>query len=153
MEFVENTLQEPVDDVLAKPLFCFLGTVSRDGDPRISPLWYLWEDDSIWIIADSDRTYTTRIDRHPPAALAVVDFEVTTGRVVHIGMRGQGRLVPLEQDRVDRLLRRYLGAQKESWDPAFIDLDPDRWQFIRFDPETIVARDQSFSPSLDSQPR
>lgn len=150
MDIVENTLDEPLDAVLKQPLFCFLGSVSREGEPRISPLWYLWEDDSIWIIADSQSTYTTRVERHPRTAVAIVDFDVHTGRVVHIGMRGNATLLALDQDRVDRLLTRYLGPEKSAWDPAFIDLDPDRWEFIRFDPETVVARDQSFTPSLDS---
>lgn len=148
MEIVENTLTEPLDAVLAKPLFCFLGMVSDAGHPRISPLWYLWEAEAIWIIADRDRTYTTRVANHPRTAVAIVDFDVETGRVVHVGMRGEATLEPLDDDRVERLLTRYLGEDTSEWDDAFHDLSPDRWQFIRFTPETVVARDQSFTPSL-----
>lgn len=150
MEVVENTLSDPLDQVLAQPMFCFLAMVSEAGDPRISPLWYLWEDDAIWIIADRDRTYTTRVANHPETAVAVVDFDVETGRVVHIGMRGEAALEPLEDTRVERLLQRYLGAETEAWDEGFHDLSHDRWQFIRFTPRTVVARDQSFTPSLST---
>lgn len=150
MEVVENTLEESLDAVLAKPLFCFLGMVSAAGDPRVSPLWYLWEDEAIWIIADSERTYTTRVERHPTTAVAIVDFEVETGRVVHIGMRGEAEVTPLDRDRVHRLLRRYLGPDESAWDPGFHDLSEDRWRFIRFRPATVVARDQSYTPSLQA---
>ncbi|MFB6104532.1 MAG: pyridoxamine 5'-phosphate oxidase family protein [Halobacteriaceae archaeon] len=148
MEVVENTLAEPLDAVLSKPLFCFLGTLSGTGEPRISPLWYLWEDETVWIIADSERTYTTRVADHPRTALAIVDFDVETGRVVHVGMRGTASVEALDPDRVDRLLGRYLGPETTDWDPRFAGLDSDRWRLIRFEPETVVARDQSFTPSL-----
>jgi len=148
MEVVENTLDEPLDAVLARPLFCYLGTVSKSGDPRVSPLWYLWEDETIWIIADTDRSYTPRVGANPRTALAVVDFDVETGRVVHIGMRGRATVDPLDPERVDRLLARYLGPDTTDWDEGFRDLDPGRWRFIRFSPATVVARDQSFTPSL-----
>lgn len=149
MELVEDTLEESLDAVLAKPLFCFLATLSERGEPRVSPLWYHWEEERIWIIADSESTYTTRVANHSTAAVAIVDFDVETGRVVHIGMRGDARLVDLDLDRVDRLFRRYLGTEKADWDDGFIDLDTERWQFIEFEPGTVVARDQSFAPSLN----
>jgi nitroimidazol reductase NimA-like FMN-containing flavoprotein (pyridoxamine 5'-phosphate oxidase superfamily) len=151
MEIVENTLSVPLDDFLDRPLFCFLGQTTADGQPRVSPLWYLWEGGRLWIIADTvEKSYTARVEQHPETAVAVVDFDVRTGRVEHVGMRGTAELTPLEADRANRLLRRYLGEDTDEWDPGFVDLDDDRWAFIEFRPETVVARDQSFAPSLES---
>ena len=151
MEIVEDTLSVQVGDFLARPLFCFLAQTTADGHPRVSPLWYLWEDERLWIIADTvEKSYTTRVEQRPETAVAVVDFDVRTGRVEHVGMRGTAELTPLEADRTYRLLRRYLGEDTEEWDPGFVDLDDDRWAFIEFRPETVVARDQSFAPSLES---
>jgi hypothetical protein len=148
MEVVENALDVPIDEVLAEPLFCFLGTATPDGHPRVSPLWYLWEDEAIWILGDTEgKSYTTRVVDHPKTALAIVDFDVDTGRVRHVGMRGHATLEPLDDDRVYRLLRRYLGDDREAWDERFAHLDPDRWSFVRVVPGTVVARDQSFVPS------
>jgi hypothetical protein len=150
MEIIENSLDPSLDEFLARPLFCFLGQVSPEGGPRISPLWYLWEDERIWIIGDTvGKSYASRVEQCSETAVAVVDFEVTTGRVENVGMRGRAELTPLEEDRVYRLLRRYLGEDTDEWDPRFADLDDDRWSFIEFAPATVVARDQSFSPSLD----
>lgn len=131
-------------------MFCHLATVSRTGDPRSSPLWYHWEDEALWIIADDERTYTTRIERHPAVAVSVVDFDPTTGRVVHVGMRGTASLEPLDDGIVRRKLTRYLGPDSDAWDPMFHGLDPDRWHLIRVDPETVVARDQTYAGSLSS---
>ncbi|WP_440008049.1 pyridoxamine 5'-phosphate oxidase family protein [Halomicrococcus sp. SG-WS-1] len=150
MEIVENTLDGPLDAVLDRPLFCFLGTASPEGHPRVSPLWFLWEDERVWILGDTEgKSYARRVAERPEVALAVVDFDVRSGRVIHVGMRGEASLEPLDDDRVDRLLERYLGEARSAWDPRFAALDPDRWSFVRVDPDTVVARDQSFSPSLE----
>lgn len=148
MELIEDSLDISIDTFLERPQFCYLANVSQDCEPRVSPLWYLWEDGSIWIIAGTEKSYYQRVLENPPTAIAFMDFDVTTGRVHHVGMRGTSSIVPLDQDRVARLLRRYLGDDTDRWDPRFIDIDPDRWHLIRFDPETVVARDQSFEPSL-----
>lgn len=148
VEVLEDTMDVPLEAFLDRPLFCFLGQVA-DAEPRISPLWYLWEDGKIWCIGDTvGKSYTERVERHPETAVAVVDFDVRSGRVEHVGMRGRAKLSPLEEDRVSRLLRRYLGDDPDDWDPRFADLDGDRWAFVEFTPETVVARDQSFAPSL-----
>lgn len=149
MDVIEDTLPVELDAFLDRPLFCFLGTVSADGLPRVSPLWYLWEESAIWIVADRERTYATRVRETPETALAIVDFDVRTGLVQHVGMRGTAAVEPFDTARADRLLRRYLGADKERWDGGFRNLDPSKWGLIRFTPETAVARGQSFSPGLD----
>lgn len=148
MKIVEDTLEQPLSTVLDKPLFCYLAMVSTDGYPRLSPLWFLWEDQRIWIIADPDKTYTTRIIEEPQTAVAVVDFDPNDGRVCHIGMRGRSELVPYDEDRAKRLLTKYLGPDQSAWDDMFVDIDPESWRLIAFDPNTVVARDQSYGPSL-----
>lgn len=148
MELLEDTLDDSLEAFLDRPLFCFLAQVA-DGEPRVSPLWYLWENGRLWCLGDTaEKSYTTRVEHTPETAVAVVDFEVRTGRVEHVGMRGRAELSPLDDDRARRLLRRYLGEDPAAWDPRFVDLDPDRWSFVEFTPETVVARDQSFTPSL-----
>ncbi|MEF8812757.1 MAG: pyridoxamine 5'-phosphate oxidase family protein [Halovenus sp.] len=145
MEILENTLEGQLESVLDRPLFCFFGTVTPECHPRISPLWVLWEDNAVWITADTvEKSDTERVAQRPETALAVVDFDVHTGRVEHVGMRGTAAVT-----RARRLLRKYLGEEIDEWDPGFVDLDPDRWSSIQFTPDTVVARDQSFSPSLE----
>lgn len=149
MEIVENSLGIELDAFLEQPLFCFLGTLSSEGHPRVSPLWFLWEDECIWIIADAiGKSYTKRVEQHPETAIAIVDFAVHSGLVYHVGMRGTAEIVSLDEGRVYRLLRRYLGSEMNEWDSRFSDLDSERWSLIRFEPATVVMRDQSISPTL-----
>lgn len=150
METVENTLDVPIEAVLERPLFCFLAHTAADGAPRLSPLWFLWEEGSVWMIGDAvGKSYVDRIERDPRTALAVVDSDVRAGTVRHVGMRGRTEVVPFDPERADRLLGRYLGDDPDAWDERFVDLPSDRWRLLRFDPETVVARDQSFVPSRD----
>ncbi|RKD98116.1 pyridoxamine 5'-phosphate oxidase family protein [Halopiger aswanensis] len=143
MEIVENTLETDLESVLERPLFCYLAQ-AVDAGPRLSPLWFLWEDGACWIIARTDRSYLERADRQPEAAVAIVDFDRRTGRVEHVGMRGRAAVEPYDPDRAQRLLTKYLGNEVEDWPDGFVDLRPDDYRLIRFDPETVVARDQSY---------
>jgi nitroimidazol reductase NimA-like FMN-containing flavoprotein (pyridoxamine 5'-phosphate oxidase superfamily) len=153
MEIVEDTLDEDVEAFLSRPLFCFLA-MAADGAPRVSPLWFLWEDDAVWIIGDRQNTYPNRIERHPETALAIVDFDRTTGTVQHVGMRGEATVKPHDPARAERLLEQYLGPVKDEWDEPFFG-DPYEWGeemvMIRFDPGTVVARDQSYVPAPSVQ--
>jgi nitroimidazol reductase NimA-like FMN-containing flavoprotein (pyridoxamine 5'-phosphate oxidase superfamily) len=150
MEVVEDTLDAELEDFLARPLFCHLGTESPDG-PRVSPLWFLWEDGALWIIATrSDKTFPERIEADPRTAVSIVDFDPETGRVEHVGLRGRATVEPFDGDRGERLLTQYLGPDESAWDETFRGLDEvaERYAFVRFVPETVVERDQSYAGSL-----
>lgn len=138
-------------EFLSRPLFGYLATAS-DAGPRVSPVWFLWEGETIWIMGNRETdSFPTRIKQDPRSALTIVDFDRNKGLVHHVGMRGRARIVPFDKERAKRLLHRYLGRQEDHWDAQrFIEpLDDANNVFIRFEPETVVARDQSFRPSPD----
>lgn len=149
MEIVENTLDVTVNEFLGRPLFCFLATTDG-GAPRVSPLWFLWEDEAVWIVADTQKSYPRRVEQNPETALAIVDYARRNGTVQHVGMRGRATVEPHDPSRAERLLSRYLGPDKTEWDESRFP-DPHEWgdemATIRFDPETVVARDQSYAPA------
>ena len=83
--------------------------------PRLSPLWFLWAEGAIWNVARLDgRSYPGRVREYPESALAVVDFEPATGRVEHVGMRGEATLEPYDRRRAGRLFEKYLGDDREA---------------------------------------
>jgi Pyridoxamine 5'-phosphate oxidase len=84
-----------MDEFLARPLFAHLATASPDG-PRESPVWFLWEDGALWIIASRvDDSFPARIERAARCAIGIVDFDRCTGKANHIGFRGRRRYAPL----------------------------------------------------------
>jgi hypothetical protein len=134
-----------LDRLLSRPLFAHLATASEQG-PRESPVWFLWEDEIIWIIGNyRTDTFPGRVEREPRCALGVVDFDRSTGLVQHVGFRGRATLQPHDAERLRRLLSRYLGEHLADWDERFVNILGDAdYVFVRFEPETAVVRDQSF---------
>jgi len=134
-----------MDELLARPLFAHLATLSDRG-PRESPVWFLWEEESLWIIGNYRAdTFPARIEREPRCAIGIVDFDRTKGLVQHVGFRGRARVEPHDEERMKRLLRRYLGEELSQWDARFVEIlyDAD-YVFVCFEPETAVVRDQSY---------
>jgi general stress protein 26 len=134
-----------MDEILARPLFAHLASVSGDGAPRESPVWFLWEGGALWIIGNYQTdSFPKRIEEDGRCALGIVDFDVSTGLVQHVGFRGKARVEAHDAEKMKRLLSRYLG-ELEGWDTRFAEiLDDTDYIFLRFEPETAVVRDQSY---------
>jgi hypothetical protein len=142
-----------IDELLSRPLFGHLATAAEQG-PRDSPVWFLWEDQAVWIIGSlaSDR-FPQRIAEQPRCALGIVDFELSSGLVQHVGIRGHATIEPFDGQRARRLLRRYLGDDEIAWDTRFRTTlanpaDEDN-VLIRLEPDTVVARDVSYTPASE----
>lgn len=140
-------------EILARPLMAYLATGSPDG-PRDSPVWFLWEDGAIWLIANSEDSFPVRLRAEPRCALSIVEFDVERGVLRHVGIRGHADVLALDRRRLYRLLERYLGSAPLEWNAWFkaniiepLDL------MIRIAPASIVARDMSYfktGPALAS---
>ncbi|MGP4074747.1 pyridoxamine 5'-phosphate oxidase family protein [Halobacillus sp. K22] len=146
MEIIPGNRSFDLDEFLKKPLFAHLSTLSKEG-PRESPVWFYWENGYIYIIGTPSDSFPQRIEENPGCAIGIVDFDHTTGKVLHAGFRGQATVEPFDKKIATRLLERYLGPDEESWDPRFQGLD-DSNILIKFAPETVVVRDQSYMPSI-----
>ena len=140
----EEGARRLLEDLLSRPLFAHLATASAEG-PRESPVWFLWEEGALWIIGNyKTDTFPRRVEREPRCAVGVVDFDAATGLVRHAGLRGRARLAPHDPERMERLLGRYMG-ERDAWDSRFVEiLDDADYIFVRFEPETVVVRDQSY---------
>jgi hypothetical protein len=139
-----------LEEFLARPLFAHLATASQHG-PRDSPVWFLWEDNAIWIIGSRESdTFPARIEAEARCAIGIVDFDRATGLVQHVGMRGRATVEPFDPNLARRLLTRYLGADEPRWDQRFSTTitrpRAEQAVLVRFVPETVIARDVSYAP-------
>jgi hypothetical protein len=134
-----------LDQFLSRPLFAHLATVCDDG-PRESPVRFLWEDNAVWIIGSRrDDSFPDRVERDSRCAIGIVDFNVEEGLVHHVGMRGSGSVERFDPGSARRLLARYVGEREDGWDRRFrATLENPDAVLIRFDPDTVVARDVSY---------
>lgn len=142
-------------EVLDRPEMVFLATDSPEG-PRSSPLWFLWERETLWLIGAREDSFVRRLAAEPRCAASIVRFDPAAGVLRHVGIRGRAALGPIDPDRLDRLLARYLGADRSSWNAWFLDsvvrpLDV----MIGVRPDSLVAKDVSFfrtGPTLAPDP-
>ncbi len=133
-----------IEEVLARPLMAHLATSSLDG-PRDSPVWFLWEDGAVWLIGNHRDSFPRRVEQDGRCAMGIVDFDLSRGVLLHVGMRGLAEVVPLDSGRLYRLLSRYLGADKGRWNADFHRTVIDHLDLmVRFVPSSIVTRDQSY---------
>lgn len=133
-----------LNEVLAKPLMAHLATASPDG-PRDSPVWFLWENEAIWLIGTSRDSFPKRLRADPRCAVGVVDFDLSRGVLRHVGIRGVADIQSVDRNRLYRLLRGYLGDDRSTWNTWFEEnivqpLDI----MIEIRPISIVANDVSY---------
>jgi hypothetical protein len=133
-----------IEDVLSKPLMAHLSTF-EDGTPRDSPVWFLWEDSSLWIFGTSKDSFVKRLQAEPKCAAGIVEYDLEKGILKHVGIRGTASIESFDKDRLMRFVAKYLGEDEQNHNPWFIEnvvgpLDT----MIRIDPESVVAKNVSF---------
>jgi len=137
-----------VDDFLQRPLVAHLATASHDG-PRESPVWFLWEDNAMWLVGNERDSFPKRLQVDGRCAVGVVEFDLQRGLLKHVGIRGIATVLPLDRLRLHRLLRRYLGENEAMWNPRFRASVIDRLTLmVRIEPMSVVARDQSYFANI-----
>jgi len=117
--------------------------------PTRVPLWFHWDGQIIWIIGGT--SFPANLKRDPRCALGIVDWEPATGLSHHVGMRGNAEVLPFDRAMARTIFRRYFGPDEADWDPRFhyeATGEEAGLTMVRFTPETVVIRDQSYKPTL-----
>lgn len=146
MRIIDGPRTFDVEEILRKPLFAHLATSSRLG-PRESPVWFVWEDQALWIIGHKEwDTFPKRIKADPRVAVGIVEFDVTTGLVRHLGIRGKAEVAAFNIERAKSIFKKYLGPNKEKWDARLTGdvMTSANYLLVKVIPETAVVRDQSY---------
>lgn len=133
--------------VLCRPLVANLATAERDGAPRNSPVWFIWEDGALWMPGDATGSPVRRLLHDARCAVEIVDYDNAAGVLRHLGLRGRATVEPMDAARFRRLLTRYLGPQ-DGWNRWFVDSvaridDPDG-RMIRLVPDSTFTNDVSY---------
>jgi nitroimidazol reductase NimA-like FMN-containing flavoprotein (pyridoxamine 5'-phosphate oxidase superfamily) len=149
--FAQNDFD--IDLVLAKPLMAHLSTVVK-GEPRDSPVWFVWEESYLWIFGTTKDSFIKRLKHEPRCAVGIVDFNLEKGVLKHVGIRGVSQIEAVDQNRLDRFVSKYLGRDSNEWNRWFVEnvVDP-LDAMAQITPTSIVAKDVSFfktGPNLAS---
>ena len=133
-------------EFLSRSLYAHLAH-SAGGEPRESPVWFHWDGRAVWIIGGT--SFPANLKREPRCALGIVDWDPRTGKSQHVGMRGTAEVLPFDPAVARTIFRKYFGPDEADWDRRFDDTFTDNsgLEMIRFTPETVVVRDQSYRPT------
>jgi nitroimidazol reductase NimA-like FMN-containing flavoprotein (pyridoxamine 5'-phosphate oxidase superfamily) len=130
-----------VEAFLVRPL---VARVAAAG-PTVRPVWFVWEEGAFWWLTGSWSGLASVLAADPRVALVVDTCDLATGEVLQVTARGRAEVVPFDAERARRKLARYLGPP--PWAPRFEGTFSDgSVRFVRLAPETLRARDLSFSP-------
>lgn len=133
-----------VSDVLNKPLMAHLSTTDK-GEPRDSPVWFLWEDDCIWVFGTDKDSFVQRLSKDPRCAVGVVDFDLDKGILKHVGVRGLATINMVDKGRLNRFVAKYLGSDisaRNDWFMTNVVLPLNA--MVKVIPNSVVAKNVSF---------
>jgi hypothetical protein len=141
-----------LDEFLSRPLYAQLAHGSEHG-PRESPVWFHWDVRALWVIGGT--SFPENLKRDPRCAIGIVDREPARRFSQHVGLRGRAEVLPFDHAVARRIFRKYFGLDEDRWDPRFReDIEGETGvSLVRFIPETVVMREQSYQPPGDSATR
>ncbi len=137
-----------IDSFLSKPLVARVATIRDDGYPHVTPLWYHWDGEHLYLIlghGERPRHHIANLRRNDKVTL-VIDKDVrpdtkTLFEAQAVSIRGRAELLTDEKTQVDivsKLLKRYGfgGAVKDVLE----DGKPGKNRVIvKIKPEKIIA--------------
>jgi hypothetical protein len=110
-------------------------------------MWFIWEENAIWLLGSKDASSVGRINNDPRCAVEIVHFDNEAGILLHLGLRGSASIVPMMPDMFRRLLKRYLGDQT-NWNRWFIEnvvmIDDADGRLIRLKPDSVFTNNVSY---------
>lgn len=134
-------------ELLSLPLMANVATVTQDGAPRNAPMWYLWEDDALWLLGDRHSSTVQRLWSDARCAVEITNFDNEGGVLLHLGLRGEASIERMQPTLFRRLLTKYLG-EKETWNAWFIDniarIDDEDGRLIKLVPESVFCNNVSY---------
>lgn len=134
-------------EILHLPLMANLATVSCNG-PRNAPVWFLWEDETLWLLGTEGGSSVRRLEENPQCAVEIVHFDNEKGILLHLGFRGNATIEVSSADRFRRLLSKYLGNNEASWNNWFIEniarVEDRESRMIRLIPQSTFTSNASF---------
>ena len=106
-----NSIPEKFLDLFGKRAFGSLATVMPDGTPQVTPVWVDYDEGYVLFNSARGRQKDRNLQRDPRLALSILDpdnpyrYIEVRGRVIAVTEQGA-------DDHIDRLAKKYLGADK-----------------------------------------
>lgn len=104
-------IPEKVQDLLTRNLFGHLATVSAQGMPQVTPVWFRWVNGKLEVNSAKGRLKDRNMRANPNVAMSILDPENSyrylelRGKVVEITEEGADEMI-------DQLAQAYMGVER-----------------------------------------
>lgn len=127
--------EDQINKFLEEPLLARLGTANpASGQPHVTPVWFLWDGECIWISAFNSTRKVKELARNPLCAVLIDDAD-RDGKTRAVLFEGRAELIceprRLVAEISARIYTRYLGAE------GVLAADPQSWIY---DPENTIVK-------------
>ena len=107
-------IPEKFNDLLDKPALAHVATVTPQGSPRTSPMWFEWDGEHILLSHTKARAKYRDVQANPRIALSIVDPE---NPYQYLEVRGPVEIVDdPDKTLIHRLAKKYRGVDRYEWD-------------------------------------
>jgi PPOX class probable F420-dependent enzyme len=134
--------QAQIEDFLQEPRFAIVGTNRRNGAPQLTPIWFLYENERIYMTMDVDSVKYRNLRRDPRIGICISAAHPDARAVMIYGKAEFIRRDVAGYDDIDwRLTRRYYDSDEEA--QAFLESLPadDESVLVVVTPDRILAED------------
>lgn len=128
--------QAEIDSFLQQPRHAVVGTISRDGAPQLSPVWYIYEEGCFYIGITSDTAKYRNLRRDPRISLCIDGGREDVRTVMVAGtVELYEKTHPLQVAMRWRLITHYIADPEEArryaesskdWDAVLVVVTPDK---------------------------
>ncbi|HEV2755184.1 MAG TPA: PPOX class F420-dependent oxidoreductase [Actinomycetota bacterium] len=107
-------IPDELRDILDKKGIAHVATVTPEGNPRTSPMWFEWDGERVLLSHTKARAKSRDVAANPRIALSITDPD-DPYRYIEIRGRVEVEDDP-EKTLIDRLAKKYMGQDKYPWD-------------------------------------
>lgn len=116
-------IKSEMDAFLSEPHVARLATIKKDGSPHVSPIWYSWDGENLFVVLGETRLHTSNLRQDPRVSVIIDKDERPKRRTLKVGamgviMNGQAQLVRdagLLDKVVKMNLEKYLGKGNKEY--------------------------------------
>jgi hypothetical protein len=133
---------DELDLFLGAERVCRVGTVSANGAPHVSPLWFVWDGSALWLYSIVKSQRWTDIERNPSVSVLVdsgIEYDELCGAELKGRMESVGEIPRTGRPDPDLSIIEQLFGQKYQPGGVF---EPDgRHAWLRLTPSTVLSWD------------